>query len=158
MADQPFNIAKGRAVELYNRVKSNDPSTATLVIMLLKVSESDATLIDYDTFAALLGGSNTEADFTNYARIVLTDSDLAAFPSPDDTNDRYDIDIADQTWASAGGASNNTMTKLIIGYDPTSSGVTDSVIVPLAHYDFTPTTDGSDLIAQINASGFYRAA
>jgi hypothetical protein len=158
MADQPFNIAKGRAVEFYNRVESNDPAAGTLVVVLLKVAEADATLIDYDTLSALIGGSNTEADFTNYAREVFTDSELAAFPAPDDTNNRYDIDLPDITYTSAGGAANNTLVKAIVCYDPSSSGVTDSVMVPVAHYDFAATTDGSNLILQWAAAGFYRAS
>ena len=158
MADQPFNIVKGRAVEFYNRVESNDPAASSLVLVLLQVAEADATLIDYDLLSTLIAGSNTEATFTNYARVVLTDADLAAFPSPDDTNNRYDIDLPDQTYTAAGGATNNTLVKAIICYDPSSSGVTDSVMVPMAHYDFAATTDGSNLILQWAAAGFYRAS
>jgi len=159
MADEVFNIAKGRVVEWYNRVESNDPANSAFVLVLLKAAEADAVLRDYDDLSALLGAAgNTEADFTNYARKVLTDAELAALPAPDDTNDRYDIDLPDQTWTSAGGASNNTLVKAVLCYDADTTGGTDANIIPVAHYDFTPTTDGSDLTLRWNAAGFYRAS
>lgn len=158
MANQPFNIAKGRVVEFYNRVKSNDPTNSAFIVVLLKVAEAEATLIDYDTLGALLAGSNTEADFTNYARKTITDADLAALPSPDDTNNRYDIDMPDQVYTSAGGATNNTLVKAIICYDSDTTAGTDANIIPCAHYDFSVTTDGSNLTMEINSAGFYRAS
>lgn len=159
MADGVFNIAKGKVNEYMSRVVNNDPAAGTIVVVLFKVSEADGTLEDYDLLSTLIAGANTEADFTNYARKVLDDTALSAYdPSPDDTNNKQNADLPDQTWTSAGGATNNTMTKLIVCYDPSSSGVTDSVMVPLTHHDFTPTTDGSDLTAQFHADGFYSAA
>ena len=158
MADMPFNIALGRAVEFYNRVESNDPTDAVLTIVLFKVSEADDTLADYATLGDIISGSNTEADFTNYARIELSAVELAALPAPDDGNNRIDIDIPDQTWTTAGGATNNTLTKLVICYDSDSTGGTDANIIPISHHDFVLTTDASDITAQINAAGFYRAA
>lgn len=158
MADGVFNIAKGRVNELVARVDGNDPTNAGLVVVLLQASsEADATLEDYDTLAALLGGSNSEADFTNYARKVLTDPDVTA-PTPDDTNNRQEADIADQTWSSAGGASNNTLDKLVVCYDPDTTGGADTALVPLTHHDFDITTNGGDITATINAAGFFRAA
>lgn len=159
MADQVFNVALGRIVELYNRVKSNDPADSALIVVLLKAAEADATLIDYDTLAAVLGGSNTEADFTNYVRKVLTDAELASLPSPDDINDRYEVDIPDQTWSSAGGASDNTLVKALICYAPAGSDSPpseDSEIIPLCHFDFPRTTNGADLVMQIHPNGFFR--
>lgn len=159
MADQAFNISKGRAVEFYNRVENNDPTNAAFIVVMLKAAEADATLIDYDDLDTLLTqAGNTEADFTNYARQTLTDTDLAALPSPDDTNNRYDIDLPDFTISSAGGASNNNLTKILVCYDSDTTGGTDANIIPVAHYDTTAVTDGSDLTVQWNAAGFYRAS
>jgi hypothetical protein len=159
MSNGPFNIAKGRAVEFYNRVKSSDPANSAFIVVLLKASEADAVLIDYDDLAALIAAAgNTEADFTDYARLLLTDAELAALPAPDDTNDRFDIDLPDQTWAAAGGVADNTLAKLLVCYDPDTTGGTDADIVPVSHHDFVATTDGNDLIAQFDAAGFYRAA
>jgi len=159
MSDQPFNIAKGRVVEFYNRVKSNDPANSAFIVVLLKVAEADGTLIGYDDLGALLGAAgNTEADFTNYARKAITDAELAALPAPDDTNNRYDIGMPDQVYTSAGGATNNSLVKAIICYDADTTGGTDTDLIPCAHYDFAIITDGSNVTLEINAAGFYRAA
>lgn len=159
MAASVFNIAKGRVVEYYNRVKSNDPAAGALVIVALQATglESHATLKDYDALDAILAAANNEATNSGYARKVLTDSDLAALPAPDDTNDRYDVDLPDQTWsavAAAGGA----WGMLLVCYDADTGGGTDANIVPLTMHDFAVTPDGNDINAIINAAGFFRAA
>lgn len=157
MADGVFNIAKGRVNELMNRVDDNDPTNSAIVLVLLETAEADATLEDYDNLSLLLAGSNTEAAFTNYARKVLTDTDITG-PTPDDTNNRQDADIDDQTYTSAGGASNETLAKLLICFDDDSTGGDDTNIVPMTHHDFVITTDGTDIVAQINSAGFFRAS
>src|SRR3990167_4174714 len=103
MSNFIYNISLGRAAELYNRVDLNDPANSAIIIVVLAQSgiESDATLKDKDDLAAIVSGTTNEVTNTNYARKVLTDTSLAAF-APDDTNDRVDLDIADQTWT--GGA------------------------------------------------------
>ena len=111
----------------------------------------------YDTIDALLSGSNTEADFTNYARKVLTDVDISA-SSVDDTNNRREADLPDQTWTSAGGASNNTLVKLITAYDPDTTGGTDTTLVPLTHHDFSVSTNGGNITAQFDANGYFRSS
>lgn len=156
MADFVFNIAKGRVVEYYNRVKSNDPTNAALIVVVIDANgDTDATMKDRDTLSALLGGTANEVTNTNYARKVLVDSDLAAL-SVDDTNDRFDIDIADQTWSAI--AAGDAWTDIIICYDSDTTGGDDTNIVPLTCHDFAVTPDGSDIVAQINAAGFFRAS
>lgn len=150
MSNGVFNIAKGKVAYYATLPGTND---ALIVVLLKTVPDADATLVDYDTLSAVLA-SNTEADFTNYARKTVTSVTVTV----DDTNDRADLDIADQTWNSAGGATNNTTAKLIIGYDPDTTGGTDADIIPLTHHDFVVTTDGSDVVAEISSSGFYRAS
>lgn len=157
MADIVFNIAKGKVNEYHDRVDSNDPANSALIVVLLKVVESDALLRDYDTLAAILAGSNTEADFTNYARKTLTDSSITLSVA-DDTNDRREADIPDQTWTAAGGATNNSLVKLLICYDPDTTTGTDSSLIPLTAHDFVVTTNGGDITAQIDALGYFRAA
>ena len=158
MADEVFNIAKGKVNEYVNRVASNDPTNSALIVVLLKAAEADATLEDYNDLNALLGAAgNTEADFTNYARKTLTDAALSS-PTPDDTNNRMDADMPDQTWSSAGGATNNTLLKLLVCYDSDTGGGTDANIIPLCHFDFSVTTNGTDLTATVDSAGFYRAA
>lgn len=157
MANGVFNIAKGRVIELHDRVKNNDPPTSGLVVVLLKTAEADGILQDYDTLAAILGGSNVEADFTNYSRKVLTDGDIAGSVVDDSGNVRT-ADIPDQTWTAAGGATNNTLAKLLICYDPDTAGGTDSAIIPMVHLDCLITTNGGNLTAQFNASGYFSAS
>lgn len=155
MADFVYNIAKGRVVEFYNRVKSNDPANSALVIVAINTTATDATLKDLDTLAAIEADANT-AEVTNvgYARKVLTDADLAAL-TVDDTNDRIDLDMADPVWA--GVAAGTAWTDLLICYDSDTTAGTDSNIIPLLQFDFAVTPDGSDITAQVNAAGFYRA-
>src|SRR5512138_731783 len=156
MADFVFNISKGRVAEFYNRVKSNDPANSALILVAIDANgDTDATMRDRDDLAALLGGTANEVTNTNYARKVLTDADLAAF-APDDANDRVDLDIPDQTWTAI--AAGTAWTDLLVCYDPDTTGGTDTTIIPLTCHDFTVTPDGSDIVAQIAAAGFYRAS
>jgi hypothetical protein len=146
MTDGVFNYAKGRAVE-----KIAD-AAANVGLMLLKANEAEATLIDRTDLANLLAqGGNTEADFTNYAR----KTGITGTITVDTTNDWVDVDMPDQTWSSAGGASNNTLTKAVPFYEDSAA---DSGRIPLTHQDFAVTTNGNDLIANVNASGFLRVS
>lgn len=145
MANGVFNISKGSAVE-----KVRD-GASVCIVMLLKANEAEATLIDNNELnEMLLDAGTTEAVFTNYARKV----GLTATITVDDTNERADLDIPDQTWTAAGNGANDTLTKLIVAYEESASDVGR---IPLTHHDFAVTTDGSDLTAQFNASGFFRA-
>jgi len=157
VADIVFNIAKGRVVEYYNRVKANDPSPSALVIVAVKATglEADGTLQDYDDLNAILAAANDEATNTGYARKVLTDSDLAALPAPDDTNNRYEVDLPDQTW-SAVQTTGGAWGALLVCYDADTGAGTDANIIPLTKHDFAVTPDGSDIVAQIN--NFFRAS
>ncbi|PHS71939.1 MAG: hypothetical protein COB22_05850 [Cycloclasticus sp.] len=155
MPDILMNIAKGRVVELYNRVENNDPANSAFIVVLLKVGETDAVLKDYDDLGALIGAAgNTEADFTNYARKVLTDAELAALPAPDDTGDKYDVTFPDITYTSAGGATNNTMVKALLCYDSDTAAGTDANIIVCGAYDYTGVTDGSNITISFPANAF----
>lgn len=160
MADFVFNIAKGRVVELYNNVETSVAfANSALIVVAIAASgiESDATLADYDSLSTLLAAANNEATNTGYARKTLTDSDLAALPAPDDTNNWYQIDIPDQTW-SAVEATGGAWAKILICYDGDTTGGTDADIIPLTAHDFAVTPDGSDIVMQVGADGFFRAA
>lgn len=145
MADGLFNIARAATAEKFRDGASNG------LVLLLESAEADGTLRDHDDVGALLGAAgNTEAAFTNYAR----KTGITGTITVDDSNDRVDVDIPDQTWTSAGNGTNETLAKLIVGYD---EGGTDATRIPLTDHDFTPTTDSSDLTAQFAASGFLRS-
>lgn len=153
MANITFNIAKGRIVELYNRVENNDPANSALVLVPIETSglESDATLIDKDTLADLLSGATNEQ--TTMGRKILTDADLAALPAPDDTNDRYDLALPTVTWSAAGG---NPISKIAVCYDSDTTGGTDANIIPLCMFDFAQTPSGADI--QMTGGTFFRSA
>lgn len=154
MADFIFNISKGRVAELYNRVKTNDPANSAIIIVPVDVAAvTDATIRDFDTLAQVLAGGVTERAATGWNRKTLDDTVLTAF-APDDTNDRVDIDIPDQTWITV---TAGTVTDLLICYDNDTTGGTDANIIPLTLHDFAVTPDGSDVVAQIATAGFYRA-
>lgn len=152
MSDFVFNIAKGRVVYYATLPAASDG----LVVVLLKSSglEADATLKDYADLASLLAGTSDEADFTNYTRKTITSVTVTV----DNANDRVDVDVADQTWTSAGGAANNSLGKLLVCYDPDTGTGTDSSVIPLTAHDFVATTDGTNLVAQVATSGFFRAS
>jgi len=155
MANGVFNIAKGRVNELTERIEQGDPAAARFQIRLLKTAEADATLQDYDTFQALLvPAGNVEADFTNYVTKTLTSTELSR--TVDDTANTQYSTSTDVTYTAAGGASNNTLVKLVVCYDPAGTDV-DANLVPLTHHDFSATTDGNDLIADFGTS-FYTAS
>jgi len=153
MANIVFNIAKGRVVEYYNRVKSNDPANSAIILVPIETSglEADATLIDVDTLAALIAGTTNEQ--ATMGRKTLTDADLAALPAPDDGNDRYDVSLPTVTWSAATG---NAISKIAVCYDPDTTGGTDSNIVPLTMFDFAQTPSGADI--QMTTGVFFRAS
>lgn len=151
MADGVFNLSLGKVAYYAGLPATND----ALIVVLIKSSglEADGTLRDYDTLSALLAASNDEADFTNYTRKTLASVSVTT----DDTNNRNDADAADFTYTSAGGATNNTIGKALICYDPDTTGGTDGDIIPLTFHDASFTTDGTDQNITIAAAGFYRA-
>lgn len=153
MANIVFNIAKGRVVEYYNRVKGNDPANSAIILVPIETSglESDATLIDKDDLAAVLSGTTNEQ--STMGRKTLTDADLAALPTPDDANDRYDVSLPTVTWTAATG---NAISKMLVCYDSDTTAGTDSNIIPLTMFDCVLTPDGSDF--QLTSGVFFRAS
>lgn len=153
MANIAFNIAKGRAVELYNRVKNNDPANSAFILVPIETTglETDAVLRDKDDLAAVLVGTTNEQ--TTMGRKVLTDAELAAFPAPNDTADSYDVAMPLVTWAAAAG---NPISKILLCYDADTTLGTDANIVPLSLHDYVATPSGVDL--SITAGTFFSAA
>jgi hypothetical protein len=142
MANLMFNNERGSLIQ--HKRDSQD-----LIIVLLKVAQADATLRDHDSLSAILAAANTEADFTNYARKTIANASWTI--TIDDTGEDASADFADQTWTAAGGASNNTLVKLLVCID----GANDAARLPVTLHDFATTTDGNDLTAVVDAAGFY---
>jgi hypothetical protein len=143
-----FNVALGREAYYGSLPAASD----ALVVIALKASglEDDAALRDYDTVAAVLAASNDEADFTNYARKTITSVTVTV----DDSADEVRLSIGDQTWTSAGGATNNQIGKLVVAYDPATGTGTDADLVPISAHDWSVTTNGADLTADEPDGGF----
>lgn len=153
MADFVFNIAKGRVHQLAKNVDDGSPANSRLIAVPLEATglEADATLKDHNDLAALLAGTSNEQ--TTIGRKTIAAADITI--TVDDTNDRVDIDINDLVWA---GATGNALGAVVICYDPDNTGGTDADLIPLTKHDFAVTPDGSDITAQVNAAGFYRAS
>lgn len=152
MASIVFNIALGKVCEYHDRVVRNDPASSALVLIPIETSglQSDAVLRDLNTVAAVLAGTTNEQ--TTMGRKVLTDADLLGLPAPDDTNDRNQRSLPSVTWANASG---NAISKILVAYDPDTTGGTDADLVPLTLFDAVATPDGNDL--PMTGGVFFRA-
>jgi hypothetical protein len=155
MADFIYNIGKGRVGEYANRVKVGDPAASRLYVIPVDVAAvTDATLKDLDDFAAVITAGVTERNANGWSRITVAAADIAAI-TPDDVNDRFDYDIVtDPTWA---GPTAGAVTDLILCYASLASP-TNAQLQPICQFDFPITPDGSQVIAVVNAAGFFRAA
>jgi len=156
MANQIFNRGLGRGTEWAERVNANDPTNSALIIDVLATSgiETDAVLKDKDDFAAIVSGTT---NFVTQASIRKTLSDAGGITiTYDDTNDRVDVDIPDQTWTAV--AAGDGWNDVVIGYDSDTTAGTDSNILPHSMHDFVVTPDGSDITAQVATAGYFRAS
>lgn len=146
MADVVFNIAKGKIGYLAGLPATND----ALIVVPIETTGivADSVMIDYDTLGAVLAGASNEQ--TTMGRKTAAGVTVTV----DDTNDRVDVDMDDVTWTAATG---NAISALVICYDPDTTGGTDADLIPLTKHDFVTTPDGSDIIAQVAAGGFFRA-
>jgi hypothetical protein len=156
MANFVFNQAKGKAAEWAARVNANDPTNSILVLEAINAgAATDATLMDLDTFALIESDVNA-AEVTNsgYARKTFNDSTGGITVTIDDTNDRVDVDVPDQTWTAV--VAGSAWTDLVFGYDSDSTAGTDANVVPVTQHDFAITPDGSDITATIAV--FFRAS
>lgn len=156
MADFTYNVALGRVAELANRVNNNDPTNAVFLLIAYVTTATDATLKDLNDIAAVESDADTaEATNTNYSRKTIDDTGSMTV-TVDDTNDRVEVDIPDQTFSSISAGDN--WTDLVFAYDSDSTGGTDANVEPLSQHDFAVTPDGSDITAQIGADGFWQAS
>lgn len=156
MADFVFNVAKGRVNEIVRRIDTGADTAGRVRLMLLKAADTDAVHKDYDTVDAVIANVTTaEADFTNYARKTLSGGADFGIVIDDAADDQYS-DATDQTWTSAGGVTNNTLTDALIYYDPDGTD-TLTACVPLTQHDFAVTTDGSDLTLRFASTGWFAA-
>lgn len=142
----PFiaDYAKGRFVEKYRLPIGGD----NILMVLLQSSglQADSTLNSYQYLGDVLAGGNLEATFTNYARKVLAAADITI--TVNTSTNITTVDTSDQTWSSAGGATNNTLGALLTCYRQTSS-TPDSAVLVLTKHDFATATNGVDMKAVV---------
>ena len=110
---------------------------------------------DLATLAAVIADANfVERTTGGWVRKTLSDVQLAAFPAPDNVNNRYAVQVPSVTW-TAPVAANNTV-GLLLAYDSDTTVGTDANVVPVSFHDFIVNTDGNDVI--LNVGDFLRAA
>jgi hypothetical protein len=156
MGNFVFNQGAGKVSEWAARVIANDPTNSVFVINLWNAgATTDATIRDLTDVAAIEADVNV-AELTGgtYARKTISDSVGSLTVTIDTTNDRIDVDIADQTWTALTSSGTNP-TDLGFNYDSDSTSGTDSAIKPATWHDFVVTLDGSDVTAQVAV--FFRA-
>lgn len=143
MANLLFNNQRGSLVEHHRNGED-------LIVVLLQAAQADDDLRDYDDLASLLANAgNTEATFTGYTRTVIPNASWSV--TIDDTSNEATADFADITWSPAGNGTNNSLVKLLVCIDD----ATDAGRLPVTLHDFVTTTDGNDLTAAVDSSGFY---
>ncbi len=132
MPNFTFDVARGREVEIYARVDTNDPTNSAFVIVVLALGhENDSTLRTYADLATLLG-SNFEVTNTGYARKTLTDADLAAY-SVDYSAHSITLPLPTQMFAGIGAG--DTWAKALVTYDSDTTSGTDASIIPITAQD-----------------------
>jgi len=134
MGQITFDVALGREIELWNRVDNSDPTNAVFVLVVLANTglETDAVLRTKTTLTDLVSGTTNEATNTGYSRIVLDDTDIAAY-TVDTTNHRITPALADQTFTTV--SAGDSWRKLVLCYDNDSTSGTDANIIPVCAYD-----------------------
>jgi hypothetical protein len=153
MADFMFNVAKGRVVEFFNRVQSNDPANSAIILVPLSASDTEANAQDADTLTAALATAMNEQTGGSWVRKTLTNTELSAI-AVDDTNNRFPATLPEVTWTTPTAASDTT--GLLVCYDSDTTGGTDANIIPISHHDFAVTADGNDVI--LNTGDAVRAS
>jgi hypothetical protein len=164
VADFVFNVALGRIAELAHRILGTgggtQESAGAFIIALLATSglESDATLKDLDTLAAVVAGATNEATNTGYSRLTYDETGDGLTVTVDDANDRVDVDFTDPTWAAVAADGTGAISALLVCMDFNTGAGADSDIVPLTKHDFVVTANGGSITATVPSGGFFRAS
>jgi hypothetical protein len=146
MANQVMNFARGKIGYYMADALGLAGANSRAVVVVLQVAEADDTLNNYDDLGALLGGSNTEAASTGYARKQIAAAGVTTSINDGANTAQAEID-ADQTWTSVSQAASEAWVKLLVAYDADNTAGTDANIVVLTHHDFSVTPNGGDITA-----------
>jgi hypothetical protein len=154
MANFMDNRSKGRFVEYFNRVDSNDPANSAIVLVPLSASGTEAQGQDLHTLSAYEADANfAERTTGGWVRKTLTDAQLAAI-AVDDVNNRFPATLPSVTWTTP--AAGNNTTGLLLCFDSDTTAGTDANLEVICHLDFVVITDGNDVI--LNAGDGARAS
>jgi hypothetical protein len=138
VSDFIFTVSLGREMEFWNRVNNSDPTNAIFRVMVLAYAglESDTVLRAKTTFTDLVSGTTNEVTNTDYARITLDDTAIAAYVT-DQTAKTITASLsALLAWTAGGGPdAGDSWAKLVVGYDSDSTGGTDADIIPVTAHD-----------------------
>lgn len=131
---------------------------AIVLIMLQAGHEDDSTLRDHDTVSQVLAvTANKEPTTANYTRKTIASG---ATVTADDVNNRIDVALPTQTWASLGAMtgtnSQQQIAAVLVCYQPNTTTGTDSTLLVLSKHYYPFVADGSD--RQVTIPDFYRAA
>src|SRR5262252_9639288 len=119
-----------------------------LVVVLLQADglEDDANLSAHATLSDLLLW-NSEANFTNYGRLILT---TPATVTADAETGAVAFELGEQTWTGAGGLVDNELAAIVICYLPDVALLDDTTMLPLVSLDYDTTTSGTDLTCELD--------
>lgn len=144
--DFVFNEARGKTGYFADLPGTSD--AFVIVPLLADGLADDGTLQDLATLAQVL----TNASESPLGRITLASG---VTRTVDNDNDWTNVDLdADPVWAAASG---DPLGAVVICYDPDTTSGSDTDIIPLTKHDFFVEPNGTDLICQVSASGFYRS-
>lgn len=151
MANIVFNAGKGKVLEYYDRVKSNDPPDSALVLVPIEAQgvESDSKLVAAISLAALLGGKTREQKLMG--RKVLTAAELPPIPPPNATKNVQTRSLPDVLWENPIGFA---IAKLVVCFRRAPSDA-DTAVIPLTMFDFPFIPGDRDI--EMQAGVFYRA-
>jgi hypothetical protein len=153
MADLILNEALGFSRQLIQNVEDNSPAAA-----VLRIHAWDGTGSTDETIRDVTDGNVDDieavasvAEVTNggYANIPMDETDITIVV--DDTNNRVDITLVDQTFSSI--LAGDAWTDITLSYDSLGTDV-DTGVKVLWWLDFVVTPNGGDITVDFPAVSF----
>lgn len=124
--------------------------TDSIIVALIQSSglPADTTLVNCQSLQAVWTAGAQEATFTNYQRMSLGPSSVLVTYNTSSSPTSVSVSFAIQTWNAAGGAVNNTISKVALAYQPTAT-TPDSGCMVLATLDYAGTTTGGAFVVTL---------
>jgi len=153
MADQMFNAALGRTVQVTDNVEQNSPAAAVMRMFSWVITAADDDVDNQTTITNLEAlASSAEATNTNYANQSWEAADITI--TVNNTTNLVDIDSTDITFTGISAGSN--WTDVTIAYDADGTDTDTTNLLQTLH-DAVVTPNGGDITIQFAAAGWYRA-